>query len=145
MDKSSARKVVEQFCDELHRALTGEAVNPFLLLHQDIEFRHPDIGLMKGASEVSDRVSAAIAKLWKIGPDCGFYPMEFIEEGDQVAVASMSHSEGRSTGDPYNNTYFFLMKVKDGKITYFHESLDSSVVERSGFDKHIEGNVRYPR
>jgi ketosteroid isomerase-like protein len=52
-----------------------------------------------------------------------------IAEGDRVVV--QAHSEATTVrGDAYNQTYCFIFRVRDGKLTEVVEHCDTALVER---------------
>jgi ketosteroid isomerase-like protein len=49
--------------------------------------------------------------------------------GDGDFVAMQAHGEARAkTGRPYNNTYCFVFRFRDGKIAEMTEYLDTELV-----------------
>ena len=65
------------------------------------------------------------------------YPIEFIEDGEKLVVITRVRLEN-AQGFPYNNVYFFLFEVKEGKIHRVIEYFDPSYAWISGFNVHLE-------
>jgi ketosteroid isomerase-like protein len=51
-----------------------------------------------------------------------------IAEGDQVAVEARGESRTKD-GRPYNNLYFMLIEMRDGKIAAVREYMDTQLVK----------------
>jgi ketosteroid isomerase-like protein len=61
-----------------------------------------------------------------------------LAEGDRVVV--QAHSQATTTrGEPYNQTYCFIFRVADGKLTEVVEHCDTALVER--VLEPVTGNV----
>jgi hypothetical protein len=69
-------------------------------------------------------------------PGSGLYPIDYIEEGNRAVVILKGRVTVRNI--PYDNTYFFLFEVKNGKIIRGLEDLDGSLSLRCLFDVHLE-------
>jgi ketosteroid isomerase-like protein len=52
-----------------------------------------------------------------------------VAEGDRVVVQARSEATTKR-GDPYNQTYCFVFRVKDGRLTEVVEYCDTALVER---------------
>ena len=70
-------------------------------------------------------------------PGHGLFPLEFIAEGNSVAVLARGRGSN-AIGMPYNNSYFLWFDVKDGFITRYVEDFDSSLAWRAIFCCHLE-------
>jgi uncharacterized protein len=52
-----------------------------------------------------------------------------LADGDRVIVQARSHATTKS-GDPYEQTYCFIFRVRDGRLTEVIEHCDTALVER---------------
>jgi ketosteroid isomerase-like protein len=69
-------------------------------------------------------------------PGHGLFPLEFIAEGNRVAV--LARGRGSNVlGMPYNNSYFLWFEVEGGMITRYIEDFDSSLAWRIIFRVHL--------
>lgn len=73
-------------------------------------------------------------------PDACQVPWEVIEEGNKIVVLSKAHVMIKR-GVPYNNNYFFLFEVRNGKIVREVEILDDALTEVAMFDSCLRENV----
>jgi ketosteroid isomerase-like protein len=55
-------------------------------------------------------------------------PQRFIAEGDHVVVEAVGDMRTKA-GDPYNNEYCLIYRLKDGKIVEIREYCDSTLTE----------------
>ncbi|MCX7171322.1 MAG: nuclear transport factor 2 family protein [Proteobacteria bacterium] len=131
-------QIAEQFAKDLSDAVCGIPGNPFQTMHPEIEMRHPKLGIVNGLDNVIQVLGPAIAERWKILPNNCWFAVETIEEGDRVCLVAMGKCEGLLSNTPYNNIYMMMLTIRDGKIVLMDECYDSSVVERSGWNVHLE-------
>ena len=57
------------------------------------------------------------------------YADEIIAEGDRVVVLARGEVKTKS-GEDYNNSYCFVIRMRDGKMVELHEYLDTALVDR---------------
>ena len=133
--------VVEDFLAANCRASRGEPVNPLALLHEDLTWT------MTGNTTVAHtyhpltdfqaRIGKAMGEQFLTGEGFGLFPIDYVVEGNRVAVVIKGRGDGFK-GATYNNNYFFFIEVRDGKIFNLIESCDGSLVWRSASDMHLE-------
>jgi hypothetical protein len=133
--------VVKQFFVDLRAALNGAEVNPYATFSEDVEFvvtgQTPLSGTWRGMRAVLEEFLPAASPLMGRAPGHGLFPLEFIAEGNRVAV--LARGRGSNTlGMPYNNTYFLWFEVENGFITRYIEDFDSSLAWRVIFRCHLE-------
>lgn len=62
---------------------------------------------------------------------------EVLEAGPDRVVA-ICESDGRgNNGVPYQNSYCWVIRTRDGKISEVHEYCDTALVEKAMFDKKV--------
>ena len=60
-----------------------------------------------------------------------FEPREFIAQGDKVGILGNYAWRVRSTGREFSSDFAHVITVKDGKITSFHEYMDSAAASKA--------------
>jgi ketosteroid isomerase-like protein len=138
---AGSETVVRQFFADLKAALHGEAVNPYRTMADNVEFvvtgQTPLSGTWHGMRAVMEDFLPKASPLMGRAPGHGLFPLEFIAEGNRVAV--LARGRGSNVlGMPYNNTYFLWFEVRDGFITRYIEDFDSSLAWRIIFRVHLE-------
>ena len=142
MSAETPREVVDAFIDISCQGLGGEPVDVFAVLDDQVEYiRHgikPIEAKCKSLAEVRERVfpPEVLAAIMP-RPGFGMYPLEYIEEGNRVVVI-MKGRGANIYGVPYDNTYFFLFEVRNGKIVRVVEDLDASLSFRCFYHVHLE-------
>ena len=143
MSESETASVVRQFFDMNIRAIRGERVDIFALMHDELVWTMtgstPVARTYRGLEEFRDIIGRALAVQFRTDPSFGLYLRKLIVSGNRAAVIARGHCES-SHGHLYNNHYFFFMEVRDGKLYRVLESCDGSLVWQSVFDKHLEAN-----
>ena len=82
-----------------------------------------------------EAIAGLIGMLPQIFPETGLKVVcdQFTAEDDRVAI--IGHSEAmHASGKPYNNSYHFLLTIRDGKIVESREYLDTELVTDVFFD-----------
>jgi ketosteroid isomerase-like protein len=138
---AGSETVVRQFFADLKAALHGEAVNPYRTMADNVEFvvtgQTPLSGTWHGMRAVMGDFLPKASPLMGRAPGHGLFPLEFIAEGNRVAV--LARGRGSNVlGMPYNNTYFLWFEVQGGFITRYIEDFDSSLAWRIIFRVHLE-------
>jgi ketosteroid isomerase-like protein len=133
--------VVNQFFADLRDALKGIDINPYRTMAEDVEFvvtgQTPLSGTWHGINAVMNEFLPAASPRMGRAPGHGLFPLEFIAEGECVAVLARGRGSNIA-GLPYNNTYFLWFEVRNGAITRYVEDFDSSLAWRSIFRCHLE-------
>lgn len=137
----TAREVVDQFMALFNRAISGEEVNPFVLVADTLEYtvtgQTPISMTIHGPQELVEKIFSQVVARVKREPGFGLYPYEYIQDGERLVVLMRGRGES-ARGIPYNNDYFFLFEVKDGKVVRMIEELDPSHVMQSIFNHRLE-------
>jgi ketosteroid isomerase-like protein len=138
---AQSERVVRQFFVDLKAALNGEGINPYRTMAGDVEFvvtgQTPLSGTWNGLGKVMEDFLPKASPLMGRAAGHGLFPLEFIAEGNRVAV--LARGRGSNVlGMPYNNTYFLWFEVQDGMITRYIEDFDSSLAWRIIFRVHLE-------
>ena len=135
-----AIRVFEHYVDRFNRAMAGEAVDPFGVFDENCTFFTPGQSSLAGhytsLAAVKEAIFGAVVQNMKREPGYGFYVEEYIGEGDRM-VALMRGRGCSKLGRPYNNTYFFLFEVKNGKIIDAMEGCDASLACNSVLDLNL--------
>jgi ketosteroid isomerase-like protein len=138
---AQSERVVRQFFVDLKAALNGEGINPYRTMAGDVEFvvtgQTPLSGTWNGLGEVMEDFLPKASPLMGRAAGHGLFPLEFIAEGNRVAVLARGRASN-VLGMPYNNTYFLWFEVQDGMITRYIEDFDSSLAWRIIFRVHLE-------
>ncbi len=137
---AASETVVRQFFADLKAALNGEPVNPYRTLADNVEFvvtgQTPLSGTWHGRRAVMEDFLPRASPLMGRAPGHGLFPLEFIAEGNRVAV--LARGRGSNVlGMPYNNSYFLWFEVEGGMITRYIEDFDSSLAWRIIFRVHL--------
>ncbi len=137
---AEAIKVFERYIEMFNRAVGGEDIDPFDVFDENCTFFCPGqlsfSGHYKSIASVKEAIFGTVVSNMKREPGFGFYVEEYIGEGDRM-VALMRGRGGSKLGRPYNNVYFFLFEVKDGKIVDGIEGCDASLINWSIFDFNL--------
>ena len=107
---------------------SGNAELMRTVIGDDIQAVCTGSSFMAGTRSAADILGALglLSSLTKAGID--FKILSMTAEEDRVAC----ETEGQSTlvnGTPYNNQYFMLFFLRDGKIYRLHEYMDSKLVD----------------
>jgi ketosteroid isomerase-like protein len=138
---AQSEAVVREFFADLKSALNGDNVNPYRTMAENVEFvvtgQTPLSGTWRGMRAVMEQFLPVASPLMGRAPGHGLFPLEFIAEGNRVAV--LARGRGSNVlGMPYNNTYFLWFEVQGGLITRYIEDFDSSLAWRIIFRAHLE-------
>jgi len=138
---AEAIAVFEEYIDLFNRAVSGEQVNPFDVFdagckftctgHSPISAAYPDLASVVGS------VFGLVQEKMKFEAGFGFFVEEYFGDGDRMVALMRGRGESK-LGRPYNNDYFFLFEVKDGKIVEAIEDMDASLVNWAIFDMNLE-------
>lgn len=141
MTVTSAGLIVRQFFQDLEDTFQGKHVNPYATMSDDVEFivtgQTPLSGTWRGMKAIMSEFLPVADKLMGRAPGHGLFPLEYIEEDNRVVV--LARGRGSNIKNvPYNNTYFLLFEVRDGKIIRYIEDFDSSHAWQIVFDCHLQ-------
>jgi uncharacterized protein len=119
------KTVVRQFLAALGR---GDVERLKTLMTDDIQAIATGTGMLSGTRSLADICSAAgmLGQVTRSGID--FRVLTLTGEEDRVAA----EVEGLSTlvnGAPYNNQYFFLFSIRNGRIYRMKEYMDTKLVD----------------
>lgn len=141
MNAVDAGQVVRDFFEANTRASRGERVDPLALCHDDLQWtmtgNTPVARRYVGLADFRDNVGRALLTQFRFGAEHGLYVREMVVEGNRVAVVVRGHGAS-AHGSQYNNHYFFMIEVRDGKLYRVVESCDGSLVWQSVYDRHLE-------
>ena len=93
--------------------------------------------VLEGRRPVLDDVEATLRELYdRMEPEI----LSLTAEEDRVAAEMRMRGRVVRTGGRYENHYFFLFWIRDGRIVRIHEHLDTqraarTLIEPSGFEK----------
>ncbi|PCJ35444.1 MAG: hypothetical protein COA93_03225 [Alphaproteobacteria bacterium] len=136
----AAKKVFEEYISLFNRAVGGEQVDPFSVFDKNCKFTCTGNSRIsakyQSLQEVVDGVFSKVVDLMGFRSGYGFYPAEYFGDGDRM-VALMRGRGASKLNRQYNNSYFFLFEVKDGKIIEAIEDMDASLTNCVLFDLNI--------
>jgi uncharacterized protein len=110
--------------------LRGDIPGVLGLLAEDVEWsvpgdaQVPHAGVRRGPGEVG-QFFADVARGAEVEQ---FEPLEHFGAGDDVFVRGRERVRAKSTGRGYETEWLHHWKVRDGKISYFREYLDTAAV-----------------
>lgn len=123
---TGTREIVQKYMDNMVAGAFGDA---FALFAPDATYRVTGnsaiSGEMRGIDNINNRLGEIVGKYFKGLPK--FTVHDVIVDGDRAAVTLSGTCEG-ATGI-YDQTYVFVFRVKDGRITELVEYIDMLVVE----------------
>ncbi|MBV23563.1 MAG: hypothetical protein CMM21_00850 [Rhodospirillaceae bacterium] len=141
MERDEVIAVVNRFLEANCRAARGEPVDPLADLHDDLAWTMTGNTTVartySGLDDFRTNIGKAMSMQFRSGEGFGLNAVEYIVEGNRVAVVIKGRGEG-FRGATYNNNYFFFIEVRDDKIFSVIESCDGSLVWRSACDTHLE-------
>lgn len=141
MTPHGVRDVIQRFFADSTRASRGEMVDPLALCHKELVWtmtgNTPVARTYNGLDEFRSIIGRALGEQFGTGPQFGLYPVDIVVEGNRAAVIVRGQAES-ARGAPYNNSYFFLIEVRDGKLFKVLESCDGALIMQSVFDSHLE-------
>jgi len=112
------------------------------VLDPDVRVWLPGVGelpglLLEGRKPVLDDVAETLRQLYdQMQPEI----LSLTAEEDRVAAELRMRGRVVRTGGLYENHYFFLFWIRDGRVTRIHEHLDTqraahTLIEPAGFEK----------
>lgn len=132
--------VFERYIELFNRAMAGENLDPFEVFDEDCGFFCPGQTTFSGhytsLAKVKEAIFGTVVQNMKREPGFGFYVEEYIGQGDRMVALLRGRGESK-LGRAYNNVYFFLFEVRDGKIVDAIEGCDSSLVNYAILDMNI--------
>lgn len=134
MSGEETKKVAQTFFDGLN---AGDAEGAFAVIDPDVEYTLTGTtalsGTYHGLKEVQERLLGPLAEM--LESELKITAHEYIVDGDRVAVRATGEAQGKH--GPYNNSYCFVLRVANGKITHLQEFLDTVLVETSLSGKRV--------
>lgn len=134
MSGTETRAVAQTFFDGLS---SGDAERAFSAIDSDIEYTLTGTtelsGTYHGLKDVQEKLLGPLSTM--LESDLKLTAHEFIVDGDRVAVRATGEAQGKY--GPYNNSYCFLLRISNGKITHLQEFLDTALVETSLSGKKV--------
>jgi ketosteroid isomerase-like protein len=94
----------------------------------DVDWRLPRIENMpfSGRRSGRDGVADFFSELADAQEPLSFEPREFVAQGDKVVALGSYRWRVRKNGREYDADWAHVFTVRDGKITAFHEYMDSA-------------------
>ncbi|HEX8136800.1 MAG TPA: nuclear transport factor 2 family protein [Pyrinomonadaceae bacterium] len=119
-NKEIVKQAYENFKSGNIESLLGQ-------LSDTVEWQLPDIENVPFAGRRSGRASVAqfFSMLAEDQDVLQFEPQELIAEGDKVVALGQYSWRVKSTGREYGSPWAHVFTIRDGKITGFHEYMDS--------------------
>jgi ketosteroid isomerase-like protein len=126
MSADTNKKIVQQFYEAGNR---GDMETCFGLIADDITWTNMGStslsGTYSGKGELMERLLGPLFGQLKQG--IHMQVQRLVAEGDYV-VAQTSGSAETMDGRPYNNSYCWVIRIKDGKLSEVTEFLDTELV-----------------
>jgi ketosteroid isomerase-like protein len=125
MSEQENIKLVQQAYDNFK---TGDIESLLALLSDDVAWQLPEIENVPfaGKRRGREQVAQFFATLADAQETRQFEPQEFIAQGEKVAVLGRYVWRVKSTGREYGGDWAHVFTVREGKITGFHEYMDTS-------------------
>ena len=118
--------LIQQVFDEMN---AGNPRAYFQQMAEDISYTiigsTPFSGTYAGRHQVVERIIAPL--MAKLDGFITLTPRAIFGEGELVCVQAQGAARTRS-GQPYNNTYCFVFRLRDGKIVEVTEYMDTDLV-----------------
>jgi len=134
MSAEETKAVAKTFFDGLS---SGDAEAAFGAIDVNVEYTLTGTtalsGTYHGLKEVEEKLLGPLSEM--LESDLKLTAHEYIVDGDRVAVRATGEAKGKYGA--YNNSYCFLIKVANGKITHLQEFLDTVLVETSLSGKKV--------
>ena len=94
----------------------------------DVDWRLPEItgAGFAGQRKGRDSVAGFFSSLAEQQDTVSFEPREFVAQGDKVVALGDYRWRVKKTGREYGGEWAHVFTVRDGKITAFHEYMDSA-------------------
>ena len=109
----------------------GDVPSAFSAIDENVEYTLTGTtelsGTYHGLKEVEEKLLGPLSTMLEGGLKLTAH--EYITDGDRIAVRATGEAQGKF--GPYNNSYCFLLRVANGKITHLQEFLDTAMVETS--------------
>lgn len=108
---------------------TGDIEALMNLFSDDVTWQLPEMENVPFAGKRQGRVEVAqfFAILNEAQEAREFEPQQFIAQGDKVAVQGHYVWLLKATGREYESDWLHVFTVRDGKVTGFHEYMDTAV------------------
>ena len=125
MPEETNKKVVKEFYEAGNR---GDMETCFGLIADDIEWTNMGktslSGTYRGKTELMEKLMGPLFGQLKQGIHMQVHRM--VAEGDYV-VAQTSGTAETLDGQPYNNHYCWIIRIRDGKFSQVTEYLDTEL------------------
>ena len=120
------KRIVQRFYQASN---AGDMETCFNLIADDIVWRNTGTtslsGVFRGKEELTEKLLGPLFGQLKAGIQTQVHRL--IAEGDTV-VAQTSGTAETLSGLPYNNTYCWIVKLKDGKFVEVTEFMDTELI-----------------
>ncbi|NJK52195.1 MAG: nuclear transport factor 2 family protein [Leptolyngbyaceae cyanobacterium SU_3_3] len=130
MNEQANRQLVQQAYQSVQ---AGDVQSLLNSLTEDVQWQLPEMenvpfaGTWHGREQVGQFFST-VAQTQDV---VEFEPEEFIAQDDKVVVLGRFSQRVKSTGRIAASAWAHVWTVKDGKITHFHEYVDTAAVSRA--------------
>ena len=97
------------------------------LMAEDVDWRLPEIENISfsGGRRGRDAVGGFFSELAGAQDVLSFEPREYVAQGDRVVALGSYRWRVKKTGREYGGDWAHAFTVRDGKITAFHEYMDT--------------------
>jgi hypothetical protein len=134
MSLEKNKRLVRQFWEAFSLADTEET---FPYLSDDIVLTVSGSTELSGTFRGKDEIRTKVVNPERqVMAELKIVPKELIAEGDTVICLADGRGQAKS-GQPYNNHYAFLFRIREGKIREIIEYLDTSLTETALFGKTL--------
>lgn len=130
MSTSTNTEVIQQAYEKFG---SGDIPGLLELCAENIGWEVPEIenAPFSGIREGVKAVGEFFAQLTDAEDITRFEPLEFIAQNDKIIVLGESAATVKATGRGYETDWVHVFTVRDGKITNFHEYLDSAAANKA--------------
>ena len=110
----------------------GDLDGLLALIAEDIEWIFPGTdwplaGTWRGHAGVQELLTSHIDQIEITSTET----REFIAQGDRVLVVGVAHGKMKSTNKTFEDHFVFAMTVRDGKVTYIREYIDTQALAQA--------------
>jgi ketosteroid isomerase-like protein len=128
MNTTENKQLIEHVFGELSKGRTGPFVES---LAEDVRWTFPGSWSWSGTWNGKQAVLNDLLQPLFAQFDDGYRAEAdlILADGDHVVVQSRGHSTTRS-GQPYRNTYCYIFRLREGRISEITEHCDTALVDR---------------
>ena len=119
----------------------GDIESLLAMMSDDIEWEIPQTENMPftGKRHGKEMVREFFNTMGMAQESLEFNPMEFITQGDKVVALGHYEWKTRESGQPYGGDWAHVFTISNGKITGFHEYMDTAAVANA-YKKQVVQN-----